>query len=280
MTVIYIDILLVINLTVDYLVLFGTARLCGMRFERVKGLCGAIVGAVFSLVILIDMPKFIFALLKLSVSILMITITFGKRKFLEMFRTLMIFYICGFLFSGFMMMINSAVHADSFLIKGGVLYFEFSAMETVISGTAAFIITEILHRIFRRGEPEGIFIVKIYFGGKCAVLNGFTDTGNNLSDPISGTPVAVAPEKPVEKILPEKMFEAMKNMDMSTEYNFRIIPCKTVTGSVLTKAFRPEKFVVINENGEYEAEEILIAISENVPENTLIVGKNILLNKK
>lgn len=280
MTVVYVDILLAINLAVDYLVLFGTARLSGIRFLRRKGLIGALAGALYSLIILFDLPKFIFVSTRFLISLIMVAVTFGNRKLSEFLKILIVFYICGFLFSGFMMVINSAVHADSFMIKGGVVYFDFSAIGIVVSGTAAFFVTEILRRIFKRGEPEGTFIVKVFYGGKHVVLKGFTDTGNNLSEPISGTPVAIADTDSIKKIIPEKMFSALKKSDLSTEYNLRIVPCKTVSGSVLISSFEPEKVLIFNENGEFEAEEIMISVSENVPENTMIIGRNVVLKER
>ena len=280
LTVIYADILLVINLAVDYLVLFGTARLAGAQFARLRGIFAAALGAAYSLVILFPLPKALFAFTKLAVSGLMVLIAFGKRKPKEFIRLVLIFYICGFLFSGFMMLINSIVHADSFFVKGGIVYFEFSAMGIVISGTAAFIVTEILRKLFRHGEPEGCSIVKIFFKGKKTVLKGFVDTGNSLSEPFSGTPVAVASADSLCGIVPEEMLSAMENGDLSTEYKFRFVPCKTVSGSVLMPAFRPDRVFIKNENGEFEAEDILIALSPNVPEKTLIIGKNLVLEEK
>ncbi len=280
MTVIYVDILLAINLTVDYFVLFGTARLAGIKFERLKGLLGAAVGACYSLVIFLDFSKVFFAVTKIAVSILMIFTAFGKRKFGDTFRLLTIFYICGFLFSGFMMFINYVTKSDSFFIKGGIVYFDVSAMEIVVSSMAAFSVAEILKRLFRRGEPEGTFMARIFFGEKSAVLKGFTDTGNMLSDPLSGAPVAVASPSALEKILPQKMLFEMMKSNLSTEYKLRLIPCKTVSGCVLMAAFRPDKMIVKNAVGEFETEDVLVAVSKNVPDNTIIIGKNIILKEK
>lgn len=279
LTVIYADILLVINLAVDYLVLFGTARLAGAQFKRLRGLFAAVLGAVYSLVILFPLSKAVFAVTRFAASAVMVLIAFGKRKPKEFFRLLMIFYICGFLFSGFMMLINSLIRADSFFVKGGIVYFEFSAMGIVLSGTAAFAVTEILRRLFRHGEPEGCSMARIFYGGKSTVLKGFEDTGNSLCEPFSGTPVAVASAESVSGILPEGLLLAMENGDLSTEYNFRLIPCRTVSGSVLMPAFRPEKLVIKNEKGEFEAEDIMIALSRNAPEKTLIIGKNLVLKE-
>lgn len=49
---------------------------------------------------------------------------------------------------------------------------------------------------------------------------------------------------------------------------------------MLIPAFRPEKVVIENENGIFEAEEIFIGISENALEDTLIIGKNLVLKEK
>ena len=84
MTVIYADILLVINLTVDYLLLFGTARLGGAKFERLKGLFGALIGAFYSLIIIFDLSRTVMMISKLAVSAVMVLITFGKRKIGEL----------------------------------------------------------------------------------------------------------------------------------------------------------------------------------------------------
>lgn len=278
--IVYLDILLTINLAVDYLILFASARLAGIKFKRLKGLFGAIIGSAYSAIIFAEVSPLLFAATKLLVSALMIFATFGKRNLREFSRLLMMMYICSFLFSGFMMLINNFIKADSFFVKGGIIYYEISAIGIVVSCVAALIITEILKRIFRRGEPEGAFIARIYHNGKSTVLNGFTDTGNNLSEPLCGTPVAVANPESLKKLLPEKLFSALVKGKMSTGERTFAVPCKTVSGSVLIFAFRPERVMIINEKGEYEAEEIMIALSENVPKNFIIIGKNVVLKEK
>lgn len=278
--IIYADILLAINLAVDYLVLFGTARLAGIRFARIKGLLAAGTGAAYSLVILFDFSGAVFALTKFAVSVMMIFISFGKRKIKDFLRILIIFYICGFLFSGFMMLINSIVNEKTFFVKGGIVYFEFSAIGIVLSGTAAFLVTEIFRRLFGNGRSNETAIAKVFFEGKYAVLKVLTDTGNNLSDPFSGTPVSVVSPESLEKILPEKLLSAVRRKDLSTEFGFRYIPCRTISGSVLIPAIKPEKVVIESSGSFFAAEEILIGFSENAPENTLIIGNNVFFYEK
>lgn len=279
MTVIYADILVTINLAVDYLLLFAAARIAGAEYRRLYGLLGAAVGALYSLIILFDLPAFVLGATRLAVSSLMVLITFGKRNFSEFIRLLFIFYICSFLFSGFMMLINSFLHADSFFAGNGIIYFEFSAVGIVLSGTAAFLVTELLRRLFRRGEPEGTCSIRIFYGGKSAVLKGFTDTGNDLSDPFTGAPVAVCRAASLASVLSKEMLSAETDYTLSTDLGMRLIPCKTVSGNVLIPAFRPDKLILDMNGTRYEAEEILIGLSRYAPENTLILGRNIVLKQ-
>ena len=280
MHIIYADVLLIINLAVDYLLLFATARLSGAQFVRIRGFFGAAIGALYSLIVIFDFSGFVFAAAKLIFSAIMVFVAFGKRKPQEFIKLLVFFYICGFLFSGFMMLINSFVKNDSFFTKSGIVYFDFSAMEIVVSTVAAFIVTEILRRIFRHGEPEGACMVKIQFGGNTIVLKGFVDTGNNLSEPFSGSPVAVANSVSLQKLLPEDMYKNICRNDLSTDRRLKNVFCSTVSGTVLMQAFRPEKTFVLNDAGEFIVEDILVAASDNVPENTVIFGKNIILSEK
>lgn len=279
MTVIYADILVTINLAVDYLLLFAAARIAGAEYRRLYGLLGAAVGALYSLIILFDLPAFVLGATRLAVSSLMVLITFEKRNFSEFIRLLFIFYICSFLFSGFMMLINSFLHADSFFAGNGIIYFEFSAVGIVLSGTAAFLVTELLRRLFRRGEPEGTCHIRIFYGGKSAVLKGFTDTGNDLSDPFTGAPVAVCRAASLASVLSKEMLSAENDYTLSTDLGMRLVPCKTVSGNVLIPAFRPDKLILDMNGTRYEAEEILIGLSRYAPENTLILGRNIVLKQ-
>lgn len=279
MRIIYADILVVMNLAVDYLVLFGTARLAGVRFLRLRALAAAAVGAVYSLCVLFPLPMWALRLSRLGVSAGMVLICFGRRRAAELLRLLAIFYLCGFVFSGFMLLLSLAAQPNAFLLKNGVVYFELSAMEIVAAACAAFGLTEVLRRLFRHGEAEGVCTAKVYYGGKAAVLKGFTDTGNSLVEPLSGAPVAVCRLGSVLKILPSGMAAVLKNGDLSTEYGVRLVPCSTVSGTVLIPAIRPQRLEIEHGGVRFEAEDVMLGFSEFAPENTLLLGKNIILKE-
>ena len=279
MRIIYADILVVINLAVDYLVLFGTARLAGARFLRLRALAAAALGAGYSLCVLFPLPQWALWLSRLAVSAAMVLICFGRRRARELIRLLVIFYLCGFVFSGFMLLVSLAAQPNAFLLKNGIVYFELSATEIVIAACAAFALTEIMRRLFRHGEADGACIATVYYDGKTAVLKGFTDTGNSLTEPISGVPVAVCRLDSVLKILPPNLAAVLKNRDLSTEYGVRLVPCSSVGGTVLIPAIRPQRLEIEHGGTVLEAEDVMLGFSEFAPENTLLLGKNIILRE-
>lgn len=278
MSVIYIDVLVVINLAVDYFLLLGTAKIAGAEFIRLRGLLASVIGALYALIILFPINSSIIIILsRIIVSSAMTVVCFGKRSLIEFIRLLTIFYICGFIFFGFITAVNSIIENDVFLIKNGTLYFEISAVELVISAGAAYIVTDILRRLFRHGEPEGSCFVDLHHKGKRIMLKGFTDTGNTMTDPFSGDPVAICSEKDISEIIPEIVLKAGKGCDLST--GLRYLPYKTVSGSSMIPVFRPEKLEIIMKGTRYEAENVFIGISENVPKGTILLGKNITMKQ-
>lgn len=279
MPVIYIDILLVINLAVDYLLLFATARLSGTRFRKFWGLVGAAIGAIYSFSIFFMWPQVVLFATRFLVSGLMIVLTFGKRTLGEFFRLLALFYVSSFLFSGFLSLLHSVFRVDSFLAENGVVYFEFSALGIVISSLGAFLVSELLRRLFRHGEADGNSMIRIFYQNKRTVLKGFTDTGNNLTEPFTGSPVAICTMASLEKILPDNIRMSTEDPELSMKAGMKLVPCKTISGSVLIPAFRPEKIVMERKGVQWEADDLWIGLSDYAPEGVLLMGKNIVFKK-
>ena len=279
MKVIYVDILLTINLAVDYLLLFSVSRLGGVRFGRLRALLGATIGAFYSLILFLSLPQGVLIGSRLLVSFLMIAATFERRSFRELLRLTVIFYVGSFLVSGVLTLLNSFLHADSFFSENGIVYYEFSAWEIILSATAAFLIIELFHRLFQRGKTERKSLIRIEYGGKTIVLKGFTDTGNNLTEPFSGDPVAVCSPRSLRKLVPEEWLSCMDDPHLSTELGLRQIPCKTVSGTVLMPAFRPKKMEMEQKGECWEAEKIWVGLSPYAPDDTVLIGENIIFRK-
>ncbi|MCD7820273.1 MAG: sigma-E processing peptidase SpoIIGA [Lachnospiraceae bacterium] len=67
----------------------------------------------------------------------------------------------------------------------------------------ASVFVDFLLRFMRRREQknENTAVVTLYREGQSLVLTGFLDTGNQLTEPVSGLPVSIADEKALEPLL-------------------------------------------------------------------------------
>ena len=122
-------------------------------------------------------------------------------------------------------------------------------------------------------------MVRIFYQGKSTVLKGFTDTGNSLTEPFSGGPVAVCTKVSLQKILPREIKMSIADPEMSMTNGMKLVPCKTVSGSMLIPAFRPEKVILEKKGNRWEADDLWIGFSDYAPEGVLLMGKNIMFRK-
>ena len=75
-------------------------------------------------------------------------------------------------------------------------------------------------------------------GSRQLVLDGLADTGNNLTDTFSGTPVIVCSAAALAPLLDGTPPEQLKG--------YRLIPCATITAQGLLPLFRPDEVCIRN----------------------------------
>ncbi len=273
MRVIYVDILLALNLIVNYLLLFAAARLSGAVFTGKRGLLGAAIGAIYALVVLVELPAAVLALSKLLVSGIMVGAAFGKRRVTEFLRLMVFFYAAGFAFAGLMLLVQMMLTGSEIFYQNGVVYYEMPAVWIVASASCAFLLVEGVRRLVRHGESEGFFRAEVSFKGKRADVPAMTDTGNSLREPFSGAPVAVCPVRLLEDILPAEFVRAAAEPELGLPEGMRLVPCRTVSGAALLPAFRPDTLFIRQGGRRRQAEFMYIALSSG-EESRMLVGKN------
>ena len=78
---IYIDVLITVNIFIDYFLLMLTKKIIGSNIKYFRVIIGSIVGGIFSLTALLPVLPFgLNILTDLAVAMLIIFITFGKCK--------------------------------------------------------------------------------------------------------------------------------------------------------------------------------------------------------
>ena len=198
---IYIDIVFVTNLLMDYMILRLTGMLLRYRAGRGRYLAGAFTGALFSCLLLCipgtrNMVVEIF--LHGACALLMLKITFRIKRGSLLAKSLIMLYLTAFLTGGFWEAVTeSGITIPAFFLFAFATYMGIGAL--VCAADSA--------RIMRKN----IYPVTLTYQGKKQSAYGFYDTGNLWNDPVSGAPVSVVKPELLETILPSDLMDRLKH---------------------------------------------------------------------
>ncbi|HJB88769.1 MAG TPA: sigma-E processing peptidase SpoIIGA [Candidatus Blautia excrementigallinarum] len=198
---IYIDVVFGANLLMDYILLRVLGMALGLRRRPGRCLAAALVGALFSCLVL-WFPKEAFpaaVILHGLCAAGMIRIGFGVKKGALLLNTVFMLYAAAFLWGGFREALEDG--------EGSVRTFLLCAL-CVYAGTGAAVCVGDAFRIRRKN----IYPVTLSWHGKKQDVYGFYDTGNLLTDPVNGSPVSVAEADALKKILSEELTVRLKHL--------------------------------------------------------------------
>ena len=281
---VYVDVLLVVNLFMNYALLLSTSLILKSAVSRWRLLLGAGVGSVCGLVIFLPViPIALDVLMKFAISLLIVFCSFGYcnlRKFIRCFLT---FFAVNFAFCGIMYILWTTVAPTGMVFNNGTAYFDIDLKILAISTVVCFAVLSLIAKFTTRKAPQNsIFIATLTNDNISVSLTALADTGNSLRESFSGYPVAIAEYKSVEKILPQSIIDYYKNEESSYE-NLRLIPHRTVSGTGLLPAFRPDSITIQTLTKKIETDKIYIAVTkENIAQGEfeMIINPSIFEEEK
>ncbi len=240
-TVIYLDVLLSVNLFINYFLLLTTAKFLGIPYRKIRLLIGAFAGAFFSLVILLpSIPFFCNLLLKIPMAAAMVFAAYRFISWRSFGKQLVCLYGVSFSFAGIMMALSYCFQPSGLLIKNSAVYIAVSPILLLLVTVACYFALIILYRITGRHHLQHTFCtVTVWFGEKKTSFLAKIDTGNGLTEPFSGLPVAIAEEKILAEIL-----LPLTDFAENCSRHLRMIPYHTVSGEGILPAFQPDKCII------------------------------------
>ena len=266
---VYIDVLFFINLLINLILLYVSARLLSLKIKPLRFLIASVFGALYSVLIFFpDFNVFYSGSAKLLSSLAIIAIAFNIKGWRLYFKTLGIFYLVTLLFGGcvfalfYLSGIGSRVGA---VIKNGVIYFDLPWQFLFFSiGISYIIISGIWKSILSRTRGNSFVSLNIEYSGSNATIRALLDTGNSLFEPISHSPVIVTELGEIKNILPESIRAAVESGNINFEENFkiRVIPFSSVgKENGLLLGFQPDRVTATVNEHQYEIENVIIGIS-------------------
>jgi len=262
---IYIDVLFIVNLFVNYFLLLSTAKLMKSDKKRLRIILGAFLGSLYAVaVFFVTLPAIILILTKLVFAVSIVLVTFGKSPVINFVKTLCIFFSVNFLFAGLMLACWFFFAPKGMEVNNGIVYFNISPVFLALFSAISYGTIILLNKIFKKSLPPEIKMpVRVSFNGRETVFDAIIDTGNGLVEMFSGYEVIVCEYNAVKGILSKDLKEMFENIYNNTGSqiainNFRIIPLDTVSGLGMLPAFKPD-YVVINDQ---KISEVYIAACE------------------
>ncbi len=254
---IYLDILLILNLYVDFILIYTSKILIKQKVRFIRMLAAATVGSLSSLLILLpSFGKAVSFILSALIALILSLIAFGIRNLI---KTATILYALTCLYSGVTMVIWNLTHQSNVIINNNIVYFNISPIILILSTLVFYIIICIFIRFIVRLTSEQNCKLILTYDNSCVNLNCIIDTGNSLRDCISNLPVAIIDYKSSLTLLKMDMFEI--NSDNAVR-GYRVVPCKSVTGQQLLPAFKPDSATAVINNKKYTVN-LMIAVSKS-----------------
>lgn len=241
---VYIDVLVLVNLLVNYFLLLLVRSFLHVQAGRGRLFLGALAGALGSLVILLPQPHWSVGLFyRLALSAVMTAVCFCPVSPRLFWKLLGLLYLAAFGFAGFMLALWAMGQSSGLLMNNGILYLPVSPMLLLLLAAAAYLVMKLLHRITGPREPGSRFCtVSVRSGSRQVVFQGKVDTGSTLTEPFSHRPALVVEKSVLLPVLPSclKQNTAPENWSEGV----RLIPYHAVSGPGFLPGFVPEEMKV------------------------------------
>lgn len=272
MLVLYVDILIILNLFIDYFLLLSSAVLLKQNIKRLRLIFAAILGSLSSLFIFLPtLHPIVTVFIKLMIGFCLVLVAFGYKSKIIFIKTVLLFFAENLIFIGVMFCLWMFVSPPGMLWKNGITYIAISPIILIVGSIIAYFSTCLINFIIsKRVESNKIYSIKIELDDKVVKIKALYDTGNCLTEPFSGKPVCVCEYDSIFKILPQNIDMFLNNSfndmnylnDFKPDVNVILVPCDTVTGCGILPAFLPKNVVVLCNDMEYSYE-CYVAVTTN-----------------
>lgn len=205
--VIYWDLVFIFNTVVDYLLLFGASRLAGRGISRRRLLCGAGLGGAYAAVQLM-LPRS--ALLLPAVLALLGAATFyGSGRAIKL---TLLFFLCACALGGVVLVLGQSMGSVTRLARG-VLTAELPWGVFLLALGSAYALLGVVFRCGAAHTGKETVEAKLFYRGKSVQVRLLRDTGNLLTDPLTGLGVAVIDRHALRALIDEAEIEALPRID-------------------------------------------------------------------
>ncbi len=217
---VYVDVLVGLNLFVNYFLLLATARLTHMPFKGGRGLLAAFALALTSLVALAPtLPPLASLAFRLITAAMGVVLAFRFPGGLPFLRLCGAFFAVSFAFGGIALAVQTLLRPPGLYVHNGAVYVALSPLLLVVSTVAAYLLVLALRRYFGPEPPyEKPVALHLQQGERTVTVLAKFDSGFTLCDIYDAHPVLLLSSAAAERLL------------LPEETTYRLLPYETVNG--------------------------------------------------
>ncbi|WP_338066307.1 sigma-E processing peptidase SpoIIGA [Paenibacillus montanisoli] len=282
---VYLDVLFMVNLLIDGSNLLLTAWVRSIRAKWWRVLLAAATGSLYAVLIVFPPLSFMFTIVvKIALSIVMLLIAFGFGSLQYFVRHVGAFYGVNFAAAGavlgahYLFMNSSGKVWQSVATVNGTFYFLLKPSALFVFsllGVGYYIYRSVmLQRKERDLVTNHLAEVNVRIEEKEHVCIGLIDTGNQLYEPLTRTPVMVMEAAVWQDVLPASWIAKIREAQvdkllasMTDEEPFiwrdrlRLVPYRGVNrGAQFMLALKPDLVTIRREGEVYESKKVLIGL--------------------
>ena len=269
----YLDIILIENMIMNYIILFATGVIIGIKTKTMRLLLASLLGSAYVIVLyIIPTSIYINHITKLMLSISMVYIGFMPKNFKKFVKIILIFYLTSFCFGGTAYYLLYNISPKRINNINGILIGSYPIIMAILGGMIGFVLVYISFRIIKgRFNKNSIYYnVEIAINDKTCVVRTILDTGNFLVEPTTLFPVIIVEEKSIQELISEEIIK--KISDSLFGNNIEEIPeeirtrCKFIPFSSIGKrngmiiGIKPDYIKIFEEEYETIKHNVIIGI--------------------
>ena len=234
--IVYVDILIVLNLIVDYFLLLAVGAIIRRKAKFWRLLAASIEGSIFSLYIFLPQsPLFTEIAVRVLFCIIMAGSAFGFISFKEFLRAAGAFFAVSCLYAGIMMSVWKLFSPRGMVVNNSVVYFDISALALICFTVAFYFLFMVLSKIFAsNGTVAKSCRVHLEADGQKTEFTAMLDTGNSLDDIFGSGEIIIADKRVAESLF--TVTDIDENPALKSRY--RAVPLSTVAGDDMLDGFR------------------------------------------
>ncbi len=252
-TYVYVDILFLINFSMDYLCLYISAKILKRSVSAKRMILASLLGAIYSVVsVFLTVKPWLALVIDVLVCVSMCTVAFHKRRqYKKTLVAALLYFLVSMTVGGIMTALFNLLNKLDLpfdMADGDGLSVWGFALLAIIAGIFAIFGGNF---IFRKREIKDCRLI-ISFDGKEKIFTGLSDSGNLVRDPISGRPVIIIDRKLANGFVDTKILEDFVSgiPTPSKAYSgMRIAPITTVSGKSVIVLLCADKITLTYNRG-------------------------------